>query len=66
MSQNVGTVDRGIRIVLGIILLALTVYGPKTGWGYIGLIPLITGVMGWCPLYSILGMSTKAGPRLGT
>lgn len=66
MPQNVGSVDRWIRIVLGIVLLGATVYGPHTAWGYIGLVPLITGVMGWCPLYSILGKSTKTGPRLGT
>lgn len=59
MPQNIGTVDRWLRIILGVALLALTVYGPKSAWGYLGLIPLVTAVMGYCPLYQIVGWSTK-------
>jgi hypothetical protein len=59
MKQNVGTVDMGIRIVVGIILLAFAVMAPAGNWwGWIGLIPLITGVARYCPAYHLLGTST--------
>jgi len=57
-NVNVGTADRVIRIVLGLALLSLIVIGPHTAWGWIGAVPLITGILGWCPAYSILGIST--------
>ena len=47
MTQNVGTTDRVIRIVIGVALLALTVVGPKTWWGLVGLVPLETALWGW-------------------
>ncbi|KPJ90941.1 MAG: hypothetical protein AMJ55_12700 [Gammaproteobacteria bacterium SG8_15] len=56
--KNVGTVDKVIRIILGLVLLALVFVGPQTPWGWIGIIPLATGLIGFCPLYSILGMNT--------
>jgi hypothetical protein len=55
---NEGTLDRALRIVLGLVLLSLTFLGPKTAWGWLGIIPLVTGLVGFCPLYRILGMST--------
>ena len=55
---NVGTIDRVARIVVGIIALALVFVGPKSLWGLVGLIPLATGAIGTCPLYSALGIST--------
>ena len=58
LIRNVGTVDRTIRIVVGLALLALTFVGPKTPWGYLGLIPLLTGVVGTCPLYTLFGVSS--------
>ena len=58
MNKNVGYIDQVIRIVLGITLLALAFVGPKTAWGYLGLIPLVTGLIGNCPLYSILKIKT--------
>lgn len=58
MSNNVGSTDRWVRILIAIALLALVFYGPKTAWGYLGLIPLITGLFGYCPLYRILGRKT--------
>jgi len=58
MSKNEGTIDRILRIIGGIILLSLTIVGPQTPWGYIGLVPLLTGIVGYCPLYSILGICT--------
>ena len=55
---NEGTADRILRIVAGIIGLSLTVLGPKTSWGLVGLVPLVTGLAGTCPLYTLLGLST--------
>ena len=56
--RNEHTIDRAIRVVLGIALLSLVVIGPKTMWGLIGLIPLITGLVGSCPLYRIFKINT--------
>lgn len=58
MPRNEGTIDRALRIIVGLILLSLVFVGPKTMWGLIGLIPLATGLIGYCPLYQILGFST--------
>ena len=55
---NMGTVDRAARIIVGLVLLALIFVGPQTWWGLIGFIPLVTGLVGSCPAYSLLGMST--------
>lgn len=60
-KTNVGSTDRILRILLGIGLLALAFVGPKTPWGWLGLVPLLTGLMSSCPLYSILGWSSRAG-----
>jgi ABC-type polysaccharide/polyol phosphate export permease len=60
MSANVGTVDRILRIVVGIILIALVFVGPHTPWGWIGVIPLVTGIVGFCPAYSAFGLNTCA------
>ena len=57
-KTNVGSADRLFRIVLGVILIALVFVGPKTPWGWIGIIPLITGFMRTCPLYSLIGFNT--------
>lgn len=58
LVKNVGAVDRGARALLGLGLLSLTVFGPQTMWGLVGIVPLATGLMGTCPLYSLLGLST--------
>jgi len=58
MKCNVGTIDKVIRIILGIVLISLVFVGPQTPWGWIGLIPLITGLVGFCPLYALLGLNT--------
>ncbi|MEZ5844319.1 MAG: DUF2892 domain-containing protein [Hyphomicrobiaceae bacterium] len=58
MPQNVGTVDRIIRVVVGLALISLVFVGPKTAWGWIGLVPLGTALLGWCPPYSLLGINT--------
>jgi len=58
MSKNVGSIDRVLRIVVGIALIALVFVGPQTPWGWIGLVPLITALIGWCPAYTIFGINT--------
>jgi Protein of unknown function (DUF2892) len=57
-KHNVGTIDRALRVALGLGLLAIVFVGPKTPFGWLGLIPLATAALGTCPLYSILGLST--------
>jgi hypothetical protein len=57
-KTNEGTADRVIRVLAGLGLLSLAFVGPQTPWGYIGIVPLATGLLGSCPLYSILGIST--------
>ena len=59
-ATNVGTVDRAVRIILGLFLLSLTMIGPQTPWGFIGLVPLVTGIFRTCPLYSLVGINTCA------
>ncbi len=65
MKTNEGGIDRVLRILVGLAVLSLAFVGPKTPWAYVGLVPLITGLVGICPLYSILGLNTcpvrKAG-----
>lgn len=61
---NEGSTDRALRVVLGLVLLSLTFLGPKTPWGFLGFIPLLTGAVGICPLYSLLGLSTCHSPRV--
>ncbi len=64
MKTNVGSVDRVLRIVVGLALIALTFVGPKLIWGWIGVVPLATALVGWCPAYSLIGVSTKKkGPE---
>ncbi len=62
---NVGGLDRVVRAVLGVGLLSLTIAGPATPWGYLGIIPLLTAAVGTCPIYTALGLSTKARKALG-
>jgi len=53
-----GTVDRVLRVVAGAALVSLVFVGPQTAWGWIGVVPLVTGLLGNCPVYSLLGIST--------
>ena len=57
-TTNVGSVDRVFRIVLGLVLTALVFVGPQTPWGWLGIIPLATGLLRTCPAYSIFGLNT--------
>jgi Protein of unknown function (DUF2892) len=60
MKMNVGTIDRIVRVILGIGLLSVVFLaeGPMRWWGLIGILPLATAFVGWCPAYSIFGMNT--------
>lgn len=56
---NMGSPDRVIRFIVGVALVALVFVGPRSPWGWLGIILILTGLFGMCPLYSILGISTK-------
>lgn len=56
--KNVGGLDRGLRIVVGLVLIALAATGTVGWWGWIGVVPLLTGLMGGCPAYALLGVNT--------
>lgn len=58
MKANVGGIDRILRIVIGLVLVALAATGTVGLWGWLGLVPLATAAMGFCPLYTVLGFST--------
>lgn len=58
ISMNVGILDRIIRIILGLALIGLAYFEMIGAWGYLGLIPLVTGLIKWCPLYTLLGIQT--------
>ena len=58
LPANEGRADRALRIALGVGLLSLTVTGPESPWGFLGLVPLLTGILGSCPVYTTLGLST--------
>jgi hypothetical protein len=55
---NVGSLDRILRVIVGIVLIALVFVGPQTPWGWIGIVPLVTGLFRMCPLYSLFGVNT--------
>jgi hypothetical protein len=57
-ARNEHPIERVVRIGLGLGLLAITQVGPQTPWGWLGIVPLATGLLGSCPLYSILGINT--------
>ena len=65
MEANVGGVDKGIRIIAGLALLSLLFFveGNVRWWGLVGLVPLFTGLFGYCPLYSLIGMNTCPASR---
>lgn len=58
MTANVGTIDRALRILVGIGLISLVFVGPQTPWGWIGVVPLLTGLIRVCPAYSLIGVNT--------
>jgi lipoprotein signal peptidase len=58
MLTNEAGWDRALRVIVGLALLAMVVVGPQSWWGLVGLVPLLTGALGYCPLYQLLGLST--------
>lgn len=58
MQRNIGSLDQFVRLVIGLGLLSLVFVGPKTWWGLVGLVPLLTASLGWCPLYRLVGINT--------
>jgi len=58
--KNVGRLDQILRILIGVMALSLVFIGPQTAWGWLGVIPLMTGLVSFCPLYKILGLKTCA------
>ena len=58
MNKNVGTLDRTLRVFAGLVLIALSVTGTVGPWGWIGIVPLATALLGWCPAYTLLGVKT--------
>jgi hypothetical protein len=56
--KNVGSIDRLLRILVGAVLVALVFVGPQTPWGWIGVVPIFTAIIGWCPAYTLLGFKT--------
>jgi hypothetical protein len=58
LPRNEHVVERALRVALGIGLLAIAFVGPKTPWGFLGIVPLATGLLGSCPLYTVFGIST--------
>ena len=58
MKRNIGNTERIVRVVIGLGVLSLAFVGPASPWGYLGLAPLVTGAVGWCPPYALLGIST--------
>ncbi len=63
MKTNIGNVERVVRIVIGLVVLPLAFVGPRTSWAYLGILPLLSGLIGWCPPYALLGISTVRAPK---
>lgn len=60
---NEGTLDRTLRVIVGLAILSLAFVGPKTLLGYVGVVPLVTGLIGFCPAYKLFGLSTCPMPK---
>lgn len=58
MKTNEGNFDRALRVIVGLVLIALVFVGPQTPWGWIGVVLVLTGLIGWCPIYTMLGIKT--------
>ncbi len=63
MKTNVGSIDKILRIVAGLVLIALAIMGIGAPWTWIGVVPLATGLLGWCPAYTLLGVNTCPAKR---
>lgn len=60
---NIGMGERVLRIIVGIIVISLVFWGPKSAWGWLGLLPLLTGLSGYCPLYAVLKINNCKKPE---
>ena len=58
MKTNEGTIDRALRVIAGLALVGLAATGTIGAWGWIGIVPIATGLIGWCPAYTLLGINT--------
>ncbi len=58
MKKNIGGLERVVRVMAGLTVLSLAFIGPRSAWAYLGIIPLATGLVGWCPPYALFGLST--------
>ena len=63
MPRNEGMIDRVLRVIVGLAIMSLVFIGPQTPWAWIGLVPLVTGLVGYCPVYSLFGLRTGPMPR---
>ena len=59
MNKNIGSTDRWIRIIVGVVLIVLTLTDTIGAWGWLGIIPLATALINFCPLYRLIGLSTR-------
>lgn len=66
MKTNLGGIDRALRIIVGIVLIALVLSGTIGLWGWIGVVPLVTGLVGFCPAYRLLGLNSCPLKRKGS
>ncbi|PUE06675.1 hypothetical protein B9Z51_12020 [Limnohabitans sp. T6-5] len=58
MNQNIGGIERIVRVLVGLVMVGLTLAGQIGVWGWLGLVPMATGLIGWCPPYSLIGINT--------
>lgn len=63
MLTNEGTTDRVVRVAAGLGIVSLAFIGPQTPWAWVGLVPIVTGLVGYCPAYSIFGIRTCPAPK---
>lgn len=63
MKKNIGNIERIVRIAAGLAILSLVFVGPQSPWAFLGVVPLLTGFIGWCPPYALLGISTCKASR---
>lgn len=63
LRANEGGMDRLVRVVVGLVLIALVFVGPQTAWGWLGIVPLTTGLVGFCPVYRLFGLNTCPARR---
>ena len=63
MSVNEGALDRAVRVIVGLAIMSLVFIGPQTPWGWLGIVPLLTGLVGFCPAYAVFGIKTCRAPK---